>query len=167
MKSENPMKKMHIEKLVLNMGCGTVVNVEHAKKILEDISGKKAIIIRTKKRSLFGVPRGKPIGCAVTIRGGIGELLKRLLSAKNNTLKKSNFDKLGNFAFGIAEYIDIPGMSYDPKIGMLGLDVCVTMTRPGYRIKKKSHSRSVGRKHLITKEEAVEFIKTTYGIKIE
>ena len=39
--------------------------------------------------------------------------------------------------FGIPEYINIPGIEYDPDIGIIGLEACVTLERPGFRIKKK------------------------------
>ena len=163
----NINKKIKIEKIVLNIGCGTKRNIEHAKTIIEKISGKKPIITKTKKRSTFNVPKNKPIGCKVTIRKNIDSFLKRLLIAKENTLLESNFDNTGNVSFGIKEYIEIPGMDYDPKIGILGMDVCVTLERPGFRVKKKRITKPVGKKHRISKEEAIEFIKKNFGITIE
>lgn len=159
-------KEIRIEKIVLNIGCGIKVPVENASVILEKISGRKAVITKTKKRSTFGVPKNKPIGCKVTIRGD-DEMLKRLLEAKDYKLSVKNFDINGNFSFGIREYIDIPGIDYDPKIGIIGLDVCVSLERQGYAVKRKRIAKKVGKKHLITKDEAMNFVKEKFNVVIE
>jgi large subunit ribosomal protein L5 len=161
------MKVVTIEKITLNMGCGIKTNLDHAKKILEMASGRKVVVTKTKKRSTFNVPKNKDIGVKVTVRKGTTELLKKLLEAKEFKLKAGNFDNHGNFAFGIKEYIDIPSMEYDPKLGILGFDVCVTLQRPGYRVKKKKLSTKIGKKHLLTKEDAMNFMKETFSVVIE
>ena len=163
----NQMREIKIEKVVLNIGCATKTNLDHAKKVLEMISIKKAIIVKSKKRSTFNFPKGKDIGCKVTLRKGTTELLKNLLKAKNNILQAKSFDSKGNFAFGIPEYIDVPGMEYDPKIGILGFDVCITLERNGYRVKKKRLNKKIGKNHVITKEEAQKFAQEHLGAKIE
>ncbi len=62
----------------------------------------------------------------MTIRGEDGkELLKRLFEAKGNRVNGRSFDNMGNVSFGILEHIDIPGIKYDPKIGILGLDISI------------------------------------------
>ncbi|MBI4895761.1 MAG: 50S ribosomal protein L5 [Candidatus Aenigmarchaeota archaeon] len=166
MTEQNKMKEIRIEKVVLNVGCGVTTNIDNAKKVLEQLSGRKIKISKTKKRSTFNVPKGKPMGCVVTIREGTHDLIKRLLKAKNNSLNASSFDNKGNFAFGIPEYIDVPGMEYDPKIGIIGFDVCITLERPGYRVKKKKINRKVGKSHVITKEESQKFAQEMFGIKL-
>lgn len=161
------MRNIKIEKIVLNIGCGTKVPVENAKTILEQISGVKAIITKTKKRSTFGVAKEKPIGCKVTIRKNVDEFLQMLLEAKGNKLKASNFDDSGNFSFGIEEYIDIPNMEYEPKIGILGFDASVVLERPGFRVKRKKLSKKIGKRHKIKKEEAMNFVKEKFNAVIE
>ncbi|MBI3190546.1 50S ribosomal protein L5 [archaeon] len=161
------MRNLRVEKVTLNMGCGTKTSLDHAKLILEKVSEKTVVITRTYKRSTFNVPKDKPIGCKVTIRKGSQELLKKLLETIDNKLAEGNFDNHGNFSFGVKEYIDVPGMEYDPKIGILGFDVCVTLERPGYRIKRKKLSKKLGKKHMITKEDAIAFTKERFGVKIE
>ena len=163
---ENPMRRIRIEKVVLNVGCGTKLNPENAKIILEKITGSKAVITKTKRRNTFNVPKNKAIGCKVTVRKNAAEFLKRLLEAKENRIKASSFDTSANFSFGIKEYIDIPNMDYEPKIGMIGLDVCVTLVRPGYPIRCRRLPGKVGKKHLITKKEAIEFARQ-FGVKVE
>ena len=61
----------------------------------------------------------------------------------------------GNYSFGIHEHIDIPGVKYEPQIGILGLGVSVALARPGYSIRKRSkHKASVGKAHAISAQEA-------------
>ena len=67
-----------------------------------------------------------------TMRGAVArEFLGKLLQSLENKLDPSKFDTNGNFSFGIPEYIEIPGVEYDPDIGIMGFDVSVTLTRPG------------------------------------
>ena len=161
----NPMREIRIEKVTLNIGCGKTVKPAHAKTILERLTGKKVVIVKTKKRSTFGVGRGKPIGAKVTIRKDYDDLLKRLFEAVDNQVLKSSFDENGNLSFGIKEYIVIPGMEYDPEIGLIGMDVCITLERPGFSIKRKRISKKIGKKHRITKDEAMEFLSKKYGVR--
>ena len=133
----------------------------------DQISGRKSCARDAKETQRdFGVRKGEPIGVAVTIRGNDAiELLKRLLQAKGNQIKGRSFDNFGNFSFGILEHIDIPGIKYDPQIGILGLEVAVTLTRPGYNIRRRSrHKASVGKTHRISAEEAKEFVSKEYGV---
>ena len=162
-----PMRQIRLEKIVLNVGCGTKTNVENAKKILEMVSGSRCVITKTKRRNTFNVPKDVPIGCKVTIRKNRDEFLKKLLLAKENKLKQGNFDSTGNFAFGIKEYIDVPGTEYEPKIGIIGFDVCISLERPGYSIRRRRIESKVGKKHLIKKEEAIAFVKAKFGVTIE
>ncbi|MCD6557788.1 MAG: 50S ribosomal protein L5 [Candidatus Aenigmarchaeota archaeon] len=161
----NPMRKIRIEKIVLNIGCGKDGNIENAKKILESLTGRKAVVTKTHKRTTFGVGRRRPIGVMVTVRKNAKELLMRLVEAVDKKLLVKNFDQFGNFSFGVEEYISVPGMNYDPKIGILGFDVCVTLERPGFSIKRKSLSKKVGKKHRISREEAMDFVRSL-GIDI-
>ncbi len=161
------MKEIRVEKITLNIGCGTKTPIEMAMTVLKNVSGGKVVVTKTKKRTTFNVPKNKAIGCKITIRKDIVPFLKRLLEAKENMLMASNFDNTGNFSFGIKEYIDVPGMEYDPKLGVLGFDVCVTLERPGYRVKRKRLSSRIGKDHTIKKEEAVQFAKEKFGVRIE
>lgn len=161
------MRKLRIEKITLNVGCGAAMKPENAKTILEQISGKKAVITLSRKRSTFGVPKNKPIGCKVTVRDNAVEFLKRLLEARENRLKPGSFDSGGNFSFGIKEYIDVPGMDYEPKIGIIGFDVAVTVERRGFRVKRKSLPGRIGKGHMIKKEESMDFMRENFNTVIE
>ncbi|ABK77503.1 ribosomal protein L5 [Cenarchaeum symbiosum A] len=164
------MRKITLEKVVLNMGVGQSGNaVEVAKRALGEISGKKPCGRDAHETQRdFGVRKGEPIGAAVTIRGeDAGALARRLFEAKGGQVKGRSFDDFGNFSFGIGEHIDIPGIKYDPGIGILGLDVCMTLSRPGYGIRKRSkHKARVGRSHRITATEAKDFVVREFGVEI-
>jgi len=168
--SQNIMKGIRLEKIVLNMGVGKSGEIiEISKKALEQISGNKPSSRKAKESQRdWGVRKGEPIGVAVTSRGEKAKsLLKRLLEAKGNQIKGSSFDNFGNVSFGILEHIDIPGIKYDPKIGILGLDVAVSVTRPGFNIRIRSkHKAKIGKSHRITSDEAKEFISREFGAQI-
>ncbi len=164
----NPMRRIILEKVTINMSAGeSGPKLESYKKVLEKITGKKVMITKTRKRTTFG-PGKKQIGVKTTFRGKeAADMLKRMLQAVENRLKPGQFDTSGNFSFGVKEYINIPGIEYDPDVGIIGMDVCVTLERPGFRVKKRSRKRSrVGKGHLITKEEAMEFARKEFGISI-
>ena len=168
--TESPMKKISLEKVVLNMGLGKsgdVINI--AEKALEQISGKKPSkrLAKAAYRD-WGVRKGEPIGASVTIRGEDAKaLLKRLLESKGNIVKGKSFDNFGNYSFGIKEHIDIPGVKYEPSIGILGLGISITLTRPGYGIRNRSkHKASVGKHHIITSEEAKDYLVKEFGVTV-
>jgi large subunit ribosomal protein L5 len=168
--TESPMKKISLDKVVLNMGIGKSGDViDIARRALEQISGKKPSTRNAKDTQReWGVRKGEPIGVAVTIRGNDAvSLLKRLLEAKGNTVNGKSFDNFGNYSFGINEHIDIPNVKYDPQIGILGLGISVTLARPGYSIRKRSkHKASVGKSHVITNQEAKDYLVKEYGVTI-
>ena len=165
------MREIRIEKITLNIGVGEAGDkLENAFNLMKRITNRKPVKTFAKKRiPNWNIRPGLPIGVKVTIRGKEAEeLLKKLFEAVDNKVKLSQFDKNGNLSFGVKEYIHIPGVKYDPKIGIYGMDVCVTLERPGYRIKKRRYlNRKVGKKHKITKEEAAKFFEEKFGIKVE
>ncbi len=169
-KLENTMKKISIAKVVLNMGVGKSGEpIEQAKRALEQIAGQKPNSRNAKATQRdWGVHKGEPIGVAVTLRRKSAiELIKRLFTAKGNQIKGSSFDDFGNLSFGIKEHIDIPGVKYDPQIGILGLNVSISLARPGFNIRFRSkHKASVGNHHRITSEEAKAFLTKEFGIEV-
>jgi large subunit ribosomal protein L5 len=169
--TQNVMKQIRLDKVVLNMGVGrSGPAIEAARKALDQISGKKPCSRDAKEAQRdFGVRKGEPIGVAVTIRGEDADiLLRRLLKAKGNTVRAKSFDSFGNFSFGIAEHIDIPGVKYEPQIGILGLDVAVSLQRPGYSIRKRSrHKARVGKSHRISAQEASSFVAERFEVGIQ
>ena len=168
--TESPMRKISLEKVVLNMGVGKSGDIiDVAKRALEQISGKKPSTRNAKETQRdWGVRKGEPIGVAVTVRGEDAKvLLKRLLEAKGNTVNGKSFDNFGNYSFGINEHIDIPDVKYEPSIGILGLGISIALTRPGYGIRKRSkHKASVGKSHIISNQEAKDYLVKEFGVTI-
>lgn len=166
----NQMKSIKIEKVTLNIGAGKdQPRLEKGMVLLGMIANSTPIKTVTNKRiQEWGLRPGLPIGCKLTLRKGkAAKLLSRLLEAVENRLRDSQFDENGNIAFGIPEYIEIPGIKYDPKIGIMGLQVCVTLERPGYRIKKrKLLARKIPSRHRISKQEAIGFMSENFSIKV-
>jgi len=166
----NPMRAIRIEKITLNIGAGKEqTKLEKGIKLLKNITGINPIKTTTSKRIPgWGLRPGLPIGCKLTLRKEKAkEILARLLEAKNNQLDPNQFDMNGNVSFGIPEYIDIPGVKYDPEIGVIGLEVCVTLERPGFRIKRrKIKKRKISLRHSIKKEEAIEFMGKNFKIRV-
>jgi large subunit ribosomal protein L5 len=164
------MKDIRVDKVVVNIGTGKAGEpLDNAVTLIERLTGKKAVrtISRTRNPT-WGLRKGLPIGTKVTLRGKEAlAFLKKAFEAVGNKLNPSSFDGRGNFAFGVGEYIDFPGAKYDPKIGMLGFDVCVALRRPGYRVSKRKISPSkIGKDHIITDAEAQEFVSKAFGVKV-
>ena len=168
--TQNVMKKIKLEKVVLNMGVGKSGDaIDIAKKALDQISGKKSNARNARKPQRdWGVRKNEPIGVAVTIRNqDAKDLLKKLFEAKGNIVNGKSIDREGNLSFGILEHIDIPGIKYDPKIGILGLNVTANLSRPGQRIKLRSkHKAKVGKTHKITTIEAKDYLTKEFGVNV-
>lgn len=167
---ENPMLKPQIDKVTVNISVGKSGEpLEKATKILKQITGQEPCKRNAKKTVRdFGIRKGEPIACMVTLRKEKAlEFLKRAFQAVDNKISKNCFDKHGNFAFGIKEHIEIPSVKYVPEMGIVGMDVSVSIVRPGYRVKSRRRGKSViGKKHLMTPEIAVPFVKETLGVEI-
>jgi large subunit ribosomal protein L5 len=169
--TENKMKGIKVGKVTLNIACGeSGEKLERAFNLAQRLTGTTPVrTLATRRARTFRIRRGLPIGVKVTMRGQSGvDFLKKVLPAKENKISSKSFDNEGNFAFGISEYLDIPGQKYDPTIGMFGMNVIVSLERPGFRIKRRKLKKSrVGGAHRITKENAIEFITKELGMKVE
>jgi len=169
--AKEPMKKPKIDKVVLNIGVGSGGDqMQPAMQLIEKLTGKKPVQTYSKhKIPAWGLRLGLPIGTKVTLRGkDAHDFLKRSLSAVENELKEKSFDNVGNLSFGIEQYVFYDNMKYDPGIGTMGLQISVTLERPGFRIKRrKVKTAKIGKKHLISKEEAIAFIVKEFNVTIE
>lgn len=167
---KNPMREIRLAKVVVHISVGKSGDMlEKAKRVLQEITNQKPCT-RPAKRTVkeFGIREGEPIACLTTLRGQkAADFLKRGFEAVSNTLKRSNFDENGNFAFGIKEHIEIPGTKYVPELGIFGMDVMGTLERPGFRIKRRRiRPSSVGKRHRVTKDDAVGFLTEKFSIQI-
>ncbi len=164
------MREPKIGKVVINITTGQSGEpLDRAMTILENLTGQRPCTRRAKQTiRTFGIRRNEPISCMVTLRGERAEaVLRKAFQAVGNALNQHSFDREGNFAFGIKEHIDIPGQRYNPSLGITGMDVMVTVERPGYRVARRRRGRSrVGRSHRVTRDESIEFIKSQFGVEV-
>jgi large subunit ribosomal protein L5 len=170
MEKQNLMKQIRVSKITLNIGVGEPGDkLDKAIKILEKITGAKPVRTTTSKRiPTFGIRPGLQIACKVTLRKENAEkVLSNLLKAKDKVIEESKFDNNGNFSFGIKEYIDIPDVEYEPEIGIIGLEVAVSLERPGFRLRRRARKSKIGTSHLITKEESMKFMQENFSIRHE
>ena len=165
----HPMREPRIEKVVVHMGVGeggrTLANAED---ILEDITGQESIrTTATRASQDFGVRTGTPVGAKVTLRDERAEeFVAKALPLV--TLSRTQFDETGNVSFGIAEHTEFPGQEYDPNVGIYGLDVTLSLTRPGYRVSKRDAvTRSLPGTHRLDTEDAITFLEATFDAEVE
>jgi large subunit ribosomal protein L5 len=164
------MLKPRIDKVVVNLNVGKSGEpLEKAQSVLKEITGQTPVKRKAKKTIRdFGIREGESIAVVVTLRKQKAvDFLKKVLPVVDNKVSKRAFDERGNFSFGLKEHIEIPGVKYDPDIGIFGMDVCVSVNRAGQRIKiRRKQNKSIGPKHVLTPEESVIFIKQTLGVEI-
>jgi large subunit ribosomal protein L5 len=167
----NPMRQIRIEKVTLNIGAGTDQELlKKGVKLLHNITGIEPVkTISDKRIPGWGVRPGLPLGCKITLRGPKAEeVLRKVLKAKENKLRKSCFDGNGNVAFGIHEYIDVPDLNYDASIGIIGFQINTTLMRPGLRIKyRKNERRKIGKSHVITQNDSMSFFNEKFNVTVE
>jgi len=161
-KSENIMRKIKIEKVVLSVG-GTADVLDKGCKLLKFLTGKKPAKIKSKKRiPTWGVRPGLEVGAVVTLRKDYTEFLKKMLVSFDNTLRKKQISE-NNFSFGIKEYIEIPGVEYQREIGIMGFDVTIVFKRSGRRVAlRKMKMGKVSKKQVITREEIIKFMEDNF-----
>lgn len=167
----NPMEQVKISKATVNIGVGEGgEKLVKAEKLLTNITNQKPVRTYSKVTNPeFGIRRGQPIACKVTLRNEKAfEAIKLVLEGIGNRIKASQFDNQGNVSFGIEEHIEIPGMRYDPDIGIFGMNVSVTFEKPGYRIKKRKMQRKkIPLKHQVTNKETMEFMQHKFQVNID
>lgn len=166
----NPMSQVKVEKVTVNISVGNSgEELEKAVEVLENLTGQKPQR-RAAQKSVrdFGIRKGEPIACIVTLRKDRAvSFLKNALEAVSRRIPTSHFDDYGNFAFGIKEHIEIPGTRYVPELGIFGMDVCVTLEKPGRRIqRRRRRSATVGRRQRVSKEEAQSFMTEFFQVAV-
>lgn len=169
--SDNVMFTPRVEKVTVHMSVGeSGKKLSNAEMIMEKITGQKPVKT-VAKRTLpgFNIKKGESMGCKVTLRGDNAEkFLQTALNIIEKSIDSSRFDSNGNFAFGIEEHTDFPGMEYDPEIGIYGMDVIVSVERPGYRIKRrKAQQQKIPSGHKLTKDDSIAYVSKNYGVEVK
>ncbi len=164
-----PMREPFVAKVVVDMCTGGGEALNRAATILEGLSGQTPTQSKARQTVRdFGIRRKEPIAVRVTLRNRKAEkFLIKALKAKENVLLIKNWDLDGNFAFGIAEHIDIPDVKYDPQLGIQGMNITVCIERPGFRVKRRRRRKTkVPYRHRLTPEESMVFVKNKFGVEI-
>jgi large subunit ribosomal protein L5 len=168
-KAKNIMRQPHIDKVVVNIGVGEAGDkLTKAEKVIEMITKHKPVRTHAKITNKdLGVRFGMPIGVKVTLRGKAAqEFLKTALWTRENKLYMWSFDNDANFAFGIQEYTDFPGMKYDPNIGIFGMDICVTMIRQGFRIRnRRKEQKKIPKNNRLTEDEVRDYLTKAFSVE--
>lgn len=170
--NKQPMLKPRIAKVTINISVGAATErLPKAIAVLKELTGQKPVPRRARRTIKdFGIRKGENIAAIVTLRGKKAiEFLKKAFEAIGYRLKASSFDQYGNVSFGIKEHIMIPGMKYDPEVGIFGMDVAITLERPGFRVlrRKRCRKRHIPRRHRVSREEAMVFLSKEFGVEIE
>jgi len=168
--NSNPMLKPRIAKVTVNIGVGeSGERLQKAAKVLKDLTGQEPSV-RYARRTIkeFGIRKGEPIAVVVTLRGERAKnFLEKALEAIGRRIKASSFDDYGNVSFGIREHIMLPGVKYDPNIGVFGMDVAVTLERPGFRVMRRRRRRSrIPRRHRVSKLEAITYFIKELNVRV-
>jgi large subunit ribosomal protein L5 len=165
----NPMRRMKIGKVVVNIAVGKSGEpLEKAKTVLKKLVNTNPSERQAKKTIRdFGIRKGEPIAVMATLRGASAEaFLRRALQALGNRISASAFDENGNFSFGLREHIELPGVRYDPELGIYGMNVSVSIVRPGYRVSlRRRRGAKIGARHRVKAEEAIEFMRK-FGVEV-
>ncbi|MDQ3526371.1 MAG: 50S ribosomal protein L5 [Actinomycetota bacterium] len=136
----NPMQVPGIVKITINMGVGEAARdsklIEGAIRDLTTITGQKPAVTRARKSiAQFKLREGMPIGAHVTLRGDrMWEFLDRLLSLALprirdfRGLSPKQFDRQGNYTFGLTEQSMFHEIDQDRIDRVRGMDITVVTT---------------------------------------
>ena len=166
--SFHEMRRPRVEKVVAHMGIGQGGReLANAEEILTELTGQEPVRTQAKvSEPEFDIREGDPIGVKVTLRDEQAhEFLATALPLAD--LSQSQFDDTGNVSFGIAEHTEFPSQEYDPQIGIYGLDVTVTLVRPGYRVAKRDkETRSIPSGHQMTPDDAASYVESNFDVEV-
>lgn len=126
-----------IVKIQINRGLG--INAQNTKMLqksvdeLRTITGQQPIITKAKKSIAgFKVREDMPLGVTVTLRRDkMYSFLERLINLTLprirdfQGLSPNNFDKNGNYTFGIRDQLIFPEIEYEQVDQMLGLNITI------------------------------------------
>ena len=136
-KYKSVMAVPRLKKVVINMGLGSSIKdskvMDEAVKELAIISGQKPIITRAKKSiSNFGVRKGMPVGCKVTLRNDrMYDFLDKFINVAIARIRdfrgvpSDSFDGRGNYTIGIKEQLIFPEIDFDQATNTLGMNVTI------------------------------------------
>jgi large subunit ribosomal protein L5 len=136
----NPMQVPAINKVVVNIGMGEVIQnpkaMEAAVADLATITGQRPVITRAKRSvAAFKLREGMQIGCMVTLRGERMNLfLDKLINVALPRLRDFQgvsadaFDGRGNYTLGLREQLVFPEIDYDKVDKVRGMEISIVTT---------------------------------------
>lgn len=134
------MQVPRVEKVVLNMGIKEAHDdpraLEGGMNDLAKITGQRPMVTRAKHSiSDFGITKGDPVGCRVTLRGVRADVfLEKLFNAvlpnvrDFRGLSADSFDGRGNYSLGLDEQLIFPEIDYDEIVKVQGMDITIVTT---------------------------------------
>src|SRR5579883_2611973 len=137
---KNPMQVPTINKVVVNIGMGEVIQnakaMDAAVADLAAITGQRPVITRAKKSvAAFKLREGMQIGCMVTLRGErMYYFLDKLVNVALPRIRdfqgvsSEAFDGRGNYTLGIREQLVFPEVDYDKIDKVRGMEISIVTT---------------------------------------
>jgi large subunit ribosomal protein L5 len=136
----NPMQVPSINKVVVNIGMGEVIQnakaMDAAVADLATITGQRPVITRAKRSvAAFKLREGMQIGCMVTLRGDrmyyfldklINVALPRIRDFQG--ISADAFDGRGNYTLGLREQLVFPEIDYDKVDKLRGMEITIVTT---------------------------------------
>lgn len=169
-KEEKKSMKPRIAKVTVNIGVGeSGEKLKKAESVLAGVTKQKPIQTLSKTTNKdWSLRKFMPIGCKVTLRKKAAEtFLISALKIRENKISEYSFDNQGNFSFGVPDHTLFEGQKYDPNIGIFGMDICVTVENPGYRIKhRRIDQRKIPQRHQLTREATKQFITEAFNVEV-
>ena len=169
-KEDKQTMKPRIAKVTVNIGVGEAgEKLKKAESVLAGVTKQKPMqtVSKTTNKD-WGLRKFMPLGCKVTLRKKAAEnFLRSALKIRENKISEYSFDDQGNFSFGVPDHTLFEGQKYDPSIGIFGMDICVTVENPGYRIKHRQiDRRKIPQRHQLTKEATMKFITESFNVEV-
>ncbi len=136
----NIMEVPRVEKVVINMGIKEAHEdprvLEGCMNDLAKITGQRPMVTRAKRSiSDFGITKGDPVGCKVTLRGVrayafLDKLFHVVLPNVRDFkgLSADAFDGHGNYSLGLDEQLVFPEVDYDEIVKIQGMDITIVTT---------------------------------------
>ena len=134
----NGMEVPVLQRVVLNMGLGSLSDAGSNTKVIEGaaaelaaITGQRPVVTRARKSiANFKLREGSPVGVMVTLRRKVmWEFIDRLINVSLPRVRDfrgvspRGFDGRGNFTMGVKEQIIFPEIEYDKIDRIKGLNI--------------------------------------------
>ncbi len=167
---KNPNLKPRLDKVVVNLSVGQAgETLQKAAQVLEEMCKQKPNLVGAKKSiKEFNIRKGEKIAAVVTLRGDKAvDFIKRAMVEHDFKILRRSFDNAGNVSWGVKEHINVPGMKYDPNVGIFGFEITCKVVRPGQRVRvRKIRSSRIAKKQYVSRAEAIIFMEENFKAEV-